>query len=171
MATRTQFQIEETSGCIHAQRCQAIYEQQRQRLQRLCQWMAPDTIQARNLAFAVFMEAWRRPGEAWPAVSGDHLAESFAARFRWLFHSDEAPESIASSLNPGPQLVARNQPGHPVRTAVTALPSAHRLLYLLHELEGYSAETLATWLELEPSQCARMIHQARLQLRRSLRAA
>ena len=173
MATRTQVQIDVTPGCVHEQLYQAVYQQQRKRIQTLCQWMAPDVNKARQLAFTVFVEAWREPGQAWPAVSGDHLAESFAARFRCLFHSDEAPTPAAeiAALPGRPQLVSPPSPAQPVREAVTSLPSAHRLLYLLHELEGYSAETLAAWLDLEPSHCARMIHEARLQLRRTLRAA
>ena len=166
MATRTQIQIDATTGCIHEQLCQAIYEWQRERIQALCAWMSPDAAQARSLAFAVFVEAWRQSGQAWQAVSADRLAESFAARFRWLFHTDvPAPAAVAAA----PRLVGG--PAQPVREAVSALPTAHRLLYLLHELEGYPAETLADWLDLEPSQCAHMIHEARLQLRRQLRAA
>lgn len=175
MATRTQVHIDAVPGCIHEQMCQAVYEQQRQRIQTLCQWMAPDVIQARQLALAVFVEAWRQPGQLWPAVSGDHLAESFAVRFRCLFHTDAAPAYAAypayAATPSRPQLLFRPGPLQPVREAVTALPSAHRLLYLLHDLEGYSAVRLAEWLDLDPGQCARMIHEARLQLRRTLLAA
>lgn len=180
MATRTQIQLESVPGCIHEQLCQAAYAQQRERIQALCQWMAPDRTAARQLAFTVFVGAWRRPGQSWPAVSGDHLAESFAQRFRFLFHSDERPapawsdassDSSAWRPAPAPELVTAAPPAHPLRQAVSALPSAHRLLYLLHELEGYPAATLAAWLDLDTSQCARMIHEARVQLRRRLRAA
>ncbi|HXE31999.1 MAG TPA: sigma factor-like helix-turn-helix DNA-binding protein [Terriglobales bacterium] len=175
MATQTQVQIDAVPGCVHEQICQAVYEQQRKRIQALCQWMTTDLIQARQLAFVVFVGAWRQPGQSWPAVNGDLLAETFATCFRDLFHSDAAPVR-ASSNDPAiatgrPQLVKRNQPLQPVRDAVSALPSAHRLLYLLHELEGYSAARLAEWLGLEPTACAHMIHEARLQLRRRLRCA
>ena len=170
MATRTQIQMQPVPGCIHEQLCEAVYEQQRERIQALCRWMAPDPTVARQLALTVFIEAWRHPGQAWPAVSGDHLAESFAQRFRWLFHSDETPaESAGGAYAPKPELVSPTPPTHPLRRAVTTLPSAHRLLYLLHELEGYPADTLAAWLDLEREQCARMIHEARLHLRRTLR--
>lgn len=172
MATRTQIQMEAVPGCIHEQLCEAVYQQQQERIQTLCRWMTPDPSAARQLALTVFVEAWRHPGQAWPAVSGDHLAESFALRFRWLFHSDASPSASArGDYKPSPELVSPVRTAHPVRQAVTALPSAHRLLYLLHELEGYPPETLAAWLDLEPSQCARMIHEARLELRRNLRAA
>ncbi|HUX65877.1 MAG TPA: hypothetical protein VMV31_00155 [Terriglobales bacterium] len=159
MATRTQVQIDVVPECIHEQICQSVYEQQRRRIQVLCQWMAPDEAQARQLALRVFVDAWRQPGQSWPAVSADRLAESFAAHFRDLFPAH-------ALLG-----VAAPECGLPLRAAVTALPSAHRLLYLMHELEGYSAETLAAWLQLEPAQCARMIHEARLELRRRLLAA
>lgn len=153
------------SECIHEQICQAVYEQQRERIQVLCHWMAADAAQARQLAVRVFVEAWRQPGATWPAVSGERLAESFAGRFRSLFHPDAAGDGA------GPHLVTPPVAGMPLRAAVAGLPLAHRLLYLLHELEGYSAATLAAWLDLAPHQCARMIHEARLQLRRDLLAA
>lgn len=173
MATRTQFQVESKPACVHEQLCEAVYHQQHQRIQSLCQWMTADHEQARQLTFNVFVEAWRNPEQSWPAVSGDLLAESFANRFRWLFHNDAvAPgNDLATGLAHRPQLLSRPSTPLPVRAAVSALPSAHRLLYLLHELEGYSAETVAEWLGLEPSLCARMIHEARVQLRRCLRAA
>ncbi|HXR98793.1 MAG TPA: hypothetical protein VN709_13210 [Terriglobales bacterium] len=148
--------------------CQALYEQQRRRIQALCQWMASDLVHARHLAFAVFVEAWRHSGDEFPAVSGDHLAERFAVRFRSLFHHDAVSDAAAPS-HLGPRLVTERKRGAvPLRDAVSALPSAHRLLYLLHEREGYSPATLAGWLDLEPAQCARMIHEARAQLRQSL---
>ncbi|HEY7855171.1 MAG TPA: hypothetical protein VIC32_01910 [Terriglobales bacterium] len=168
MATHSQALVRPLSESTE-NACQALYEQQRRRIHALCQWMASDLVNARHLAFAVFVEAWRHSGEEFPAVSGDRLAERFAIRFRSLFH-DNAVSDAAAPSHLGPRLVTQRKPpsAEPVRDAVSALPSGHRLLYLLHEREGYSPATLAAWLDLEPAQCARMIHEARAQLRQSL---
>ncbi|MGH9480573.1 MAG: hypothetical protein ACRD1L_00645 [Terriglobales bacterium] len=181
MATRTQVGFEIAQGCVHEQICQAIYEQQRRRILALCQWMAPEAASARQLALTVFTEAWRAPDASWPAVGGERLLESFAARFRSLFHAgaDPSPAQAWNGDGAGPRLVKPGSaaagaggasPGG-VRAAVAALPLPQRLLYLLHELEGCSAFTLAHWLDLEPAVCAAMIHEARLHLRQALRSA
>lgn len=167
MATRTQFQLEPTSGCIHEQLCQAMYLQQYRRIHALCQWMTQDAAAARDLAQAVFVDACAQAGPGWPAVSGDALAACLVLRFRHQIHAAAAsPPEALDDLPPRRLLAAV-----PVRDAVTALPPTHRLLYLLHELEGYSPATLGDWLNLEPERCALLIHSARLQLRRELSAA
>ncbi len=169
MATRTQIQFEPAPGCVHEQLCQAMYEQQYRRIHALCQWMTADATAARELAQAVFLDACTQAGPGFPAVSGDALAASLVLRFRNQIHAAAQAGTAAAA--------ALGHPGYPppaappVRAAVSALPPTQRLLYLLHELEGYSPATLAAWLDLEPEHCARMIHSARLQLRRELRAA
>ena len=166
MATRTQFQLEPTSECIHEQLCQAMYLQQYRRIHALCQWMAPDAAAARKLAQAVFVDACSQAGPGWPAVSGDAMASSLLLRFRPQIHAAAGAQLAAPPPEPAPADFAT-----PVRDAVAALPPTYRLLYLMHEVEGYSPATLGDWLDLEPERCARMIHSARLQLRRALCAA
>jgi DNA-directed RNA polymerase specialized sigma24 family protein len=168
MATRTQFQLEPTSACIHERLCQAMYLQQYRRIHALCQWMTDTAAAARDLAQAVFIDACAQAGPGWPAVSGDALAASLVLRFRHQIHAAaDAPPAVAGDGAPH----QRARAAAPVRDAVSALPPTHRLLYLLHELEGYSAATLGDWLNLEPERCALLIHSARLQLRRELSAA
>jgi len=181
MATRTQFQLQwagnpdsdqaqraqpRPAPCLHEQMCETLYAQQRLRLQVLCEWMTGAAAPARRLALRVFVDAWRQPNQAWPAVGGDRLIECFALAFRGAFHDDAAPAAFA----PGPRLMPSSRAAdasgpNALRQAVAALPTPQRLLYLLHELEGCSPATVGEWLDLDPRHCAELIHQARLQLR------
>lgn len=180
MATRTQVGYALGRGCVHERICEALYEEQRRRVLALCQWMMP-AAEARELAVSVLKEAvgaWSRSDlEVWPEPNRERWLECVAAHFRGLFHGDglPAPTARESSSEFGPRLVADEtaQTGGDggVRAAVGALPSPLRLLYLMHELEGCSALTLAHWLDLEPATCAALIHQARQQLRGALRTA
>lgn len=177
MATQTQVHLEAVPGCIHEQIFQSVYEQQRRRIQGLCLWMSSNPAEARQLAQSVFLEAWRQAESAAPAapklssapapvLQGDRLVEVLASRFRGMFHN------AADAAAPGPRLLP---PAHaafaPVRDALAALPLRLRLLYLLHDAEGYPAARVAAWLGLEPGACARMIHQARLRMRAACQAA
>jgi DNA-directed RNA polymerase specialized sigma24 family protein len=159
MATRTQVQIELMSGCIHEQMCQSIYQQRQQRMQTLCGWMSTSPESARQLWVRTFVDAWTAGARDTAAGSWDErLAAAFAGHFRELFRREAPPV-------PPPAASAS------LRSAVHALPAPLRLLYLLHELEGYSPARLGAWLDLDPSYCAQLIHEARQQLRRSLLAA
>jgi DNA-directed RNA polymerase specialized sigma24 family protein len=162
MATRTQVQIEMMSGCIHEQMCQAMYEQRHQRLQLLCGWMSGDAEGARRLFVRTFVDAWTADGEPATSLAGldERLAAAFASRFRHLFDAGAAPAATSDA-----------PPPVGLRAAVQALPAGQRLLYLLHELEGFTPARLAEWLDLDPAYCAQLIHQARQRLRGSLLAA
>ncbi|MGH9418089.1 MAG: hypothetical protein ACRD01_15820 [Terriglobales bacterium] len=166
MATQSQIRIDVNFACAHEQRCRAVYERQNRRIQRLCQWMAADIRQGRELAVRVFAEACGGPdaaGDDRPA-NPERLAEALALEFRGLFHG--------VSPAAGPRLVARDPAaGAPVQAALAALPPSHRLLYLLHELEGCAPQKIAGWLQISASDCARIIHEARLQMRRMLLSA
>ncbi|MGH9488350.1 MAG: RNA polymerase sigma factor [Terriglobales bacterium] len=162
MATRTQVVLD---SCTHEQILQASYEHERRHIQTLCRWMMPDLGTAQEMAIRVFVEAWGE-GEAegpWPELDPERLVAAFASHFRSLFRSDGGQ----SEPKRGP---VQARVGSDLRGAVRGLPEPQRLLYLLHELEGYPAATLGVWLGLDETYCARMIHQARRQLRSALAA-
>lgn len=167
MATQTRMQIEWLTGCIHEQMLQAAYQRQRRRIHILCEWMLPDAAAARRLECGIFVEAWGRDAavsEDWPAVDSDRLAAAFAAHFEDLFHAD-----VDAGAHPkAPVGLGR---GGGLRAAIHELPARQRLLYLLHELEGYAPATLAGWLKLEPAYCSRLIHLARCQLAQTMAMA
>lgn len=178
MATKAQ--LDSRGASIHPsgtelEACAAICARQQQRLYRLCNWMVHDEAEARALAVSVFLQYLRsrtatprasaNPEES-EAAQGNVLVRCLIQRFRtaFLLHTEE----------PLPRL----QPGAtaPVdaalmKAALLSLRPASRLLYLLYDLEGYSLETIADWVEMDAARCARRIHSARIDLRNTLLAA
>lgn len=165
MATRTQLQLEPLSGCIHEQFLQVEYERQRQRIYTLCRWMLDDANRARRMEIKIFLDACRGAdtghGLSEEIMDGERLIEHFAVHFRGLFANDSGDADAGTVAPPS---------GLRLREAVRQLPARQRLLYLLHELEGYPPAVLADWLDLAPAYCARLIHEARLQLREAVAA-
>ncbi|MGH8129153.1 MAG: sigma factor-like helix-turn-helix DNA-binding protein [Terriglobales bacterium] len=171
MATRTQLQLEPLSGCIHEKMLQSEYEQQRRRIHTLCRWMLHDANEALRMEMRIFIDAWsatageERAGEdrpGFPVIDDDRLAAAFALHFRGLFAGD----SRASAGAEAKKTVASTG----LREAVRQLPAQQRLLYLLHELEGYPPAVLGEWLDLDAAYCSQLIHQARLRLRDAVAA-
>lgn len=160
MATRTQVHFEALPACVHEQRCQAAYELQRRRLQTLCLWMSSSAAQAEQLMHEVFIACCREHApDGWRAGDGDKMMEALARRFRPIF------------LRPPVPAPARAPAANPVRSALQGLAPDLRLVYLLHDSEGYSASRLAAWLGVEREDVAQRIHQARMHLRERLAAA
>lgn len=167
MATPTRLEFDPTLACRHERFCRAMYEWQRLRLQKLCDWLTPEPAAARALARTVFLYTWRQPQDVWMAAGAECVARALAEHFRSLFQDRDGIAQLL--LNPP----ADSDPASPgaARRAVLGLPLPWRLLYLLHDIEHYPAATLAAWLDLDPEHCGAMIHAARLYLRRRLSTA
>lgn len=163
-----QFELDSSHGCCHERVLALSYARERRRIQALCQWMAADAAAARQLSVQVFVEAWShpQPDARGPGGERDRLTAAFAAHFKPLFRAGQRPAQkwYGDSAGAGSDAAT-------ARAAVRALPAAERLVYLLHDAEGYDGAVLAAWLGMEPHRCAQCIHQARQHLCRSLRLA
>ncbi|MGH9475741.1 MAG: hypothetical protein ACRD1C_05370 [Terriglobales bacterium] len=179
MATRTQVQLETATpnrGCIHQHVLERSYARERWRVHALCYWMTPHREAARNLELQVFLDAWIQP-DTGGAGADDRLVAALAARFRRLFEPEACSGAAASRCAPPVLPALPRDAGAAVsaamntHAAVLALPAPQRLLYLLHDREGYDPATLAVWLHLDTRDCAHLIHQARQFMWQCLRAA
>jgi DNA-directed RNA polymerase specialized sigma24 family protein len=177
MATKAQ--LESRGASTHSsgaelETCAAICARQQQRLFRLCNWMVHDEAEARALAVSVFLQYLRsrtaapRTGERLEGneeAQGDVLIRCLIQRFRTAFlHAEEPlPRLLPGTTAPVDSAL--------MKAALLSLRPASRLLYLLYDLEGYSLETIADWVEMDTTHCARRIHSARIDLRNMLLAA
>lgn len=153
----------------------ALCVRQQQRLYRLCTWMVHDEAEARALAVSIFLQYLRsRAAAPLRAIrnspeneeeQGDMLIRCLIQRFRTAFlHTEE----------PLPRLLQGTTPpidAPMMKAAILSLRPASRLLYLLYDLEGYSLETIANWVDMDSTRCAQRIHSARIDLRNTLLAA
>ncbi|MFZ1085574.1 MAG: RNA polymerase sigma factor [Terracidiphilus sp.] len=53
--------------------------------------------------------------------------------------------------------------------AVSELPAGYRLVFILHDVEGYEHQEIATMLDCSVGNCKSQLHKARLRLRDALR--
>lgn len=176
MATKAQ--LESRGPSTHSsgaelEACAAICTRQQQRLFRLCNWMVHDEAEARALAVSIFLQYLRNHaaaprgerGEESEEAQGDVLIRCLIQRFRTAFlHAEEPlPRLLPGTTAPVDSTL--------MKAALLSLRPASRLLYLLYDLEGYSLETIANWVEMDTARCARRIHSARIDLRNTLLAA
>ena len=178
MATKAQ--LESRGASIHPsgtelEACAALCVRQQQRLYRLCTWMVHDETEARALAVSIFLQYLRSRAAAPPRATrniegnedeqGDMLIRCLIQRFRTAFlHMEEPLPRLQGGTTPPVDASL-------MKAAILSLRPASRLLYLLYDLEGYSLETIADWVDMDPSRCARRIHSARIDLRNTLLAA
>lgn len=155
------------------QACAAICARQQQRLYRLCTWMVHDEAEARALAVSVFLQYLRHRTasqangglEESEEAQDDMLVRCLIQRFRTAFLHTEEP---LPRLLPGATAPVE---APLMKAAILSLRPAARLLYLLYDLEGYSLKTIAGWVEMDETRCARRIHSARVDLRNTLLTA
>jgi RNA polymerase sigma-70 factor (ECF subfamily) len=143
---------------------EAAYERHRRRVYGLAFWMTGNERAAERVSAAVFCRAFARTASPTAeAVDGVLVAElrSSMALGRVTLDCPPAVEVLGVRHN-----ILRPH----LERAVLQLPATERLLYLLHDGEGYSHARIATLLGMREQECVRGLHQARLRLRQLLAA-
>jgi RNA polymerase sigma-70 factor (ECF subfamily) len=144
----------------------------------LCLRMSGDRQRARDLAHDAFVRAWERLGtfrgesrfDTWlhrltvnvvlASTRSDRRREARVALVDDLSPSaaggDDAvaPQDIASRLD--------------LERAIAALPPSARMVFVLHDVEGYRHEEIAARMELAPGTIRAQLHRARQLLMRML---
>jgi RNA polymerase sigma-70 factor (ECF subfamily) len=77
----------------------------------------------------------------------------------------------AAVPEPDTVLARRNVRRTDLEEGVQTLPPTERMVFLLHDVEGYAPDAIAALLELEPKQVHRSLISARIRLRAALAAA
>ena len=72
------------------------------------------------------------------------------------------------ALDTVPARPARSDLGMDFETAIARLPEGARHIFLLHDVEGYKHEEIATLLKIASGTSKAQLHRARMMLRRSL---
>jgi RNA polymerase sigma-70 factor (ECF subfamily) len=137
----------------------AVYQQHCHRIYSLAFWITDNEIAADQLAANTFLRAFagtRVPGN-------EQIDEAFLAEVRQrtpvgnlTLHKTSAAD--VSSLR-------RNMKRVYLERAVAELPVTERLVFLLHDVEGYSHERIGSLLGLTEKESRFGLHQARLCIR------
>jgi len=139
-----------------------IYEQNRHRVYALAFWMTDNELAAEEVMIQAFCRAF-----AQSAVPGaDDIDNALVAELRTYFDLGVLTLTCVpcySVLN-----VRRNVLRTDLERAVVKLPDTEKLMFLLHDVEGYEHARIARLLDVSEDASREGVHQARLRMRELL---
>lgn len=162
-----------------AARLERIYREHADRVYGLCLRLTGDRQQAAELVQDVFVRAWqklhllRRDEEAgawlWRLASNVAFNDRRARRRREarVSYEEDLPATEAGAAPPSmatPAAIRRMD----IAAALATLPDRARLIYLLHDVEGFSTEEIADQLQIAAGTVRAQLHRARHGLRKIL---
>ena len=142
--------------------CREIYELNRHRVYSLAFWMTDNELMAEELMIQSFSRAFslsRQPSAE--EIDRALLAElrAYVELGRLTLHC--APcEKVLS--------VRRNTLRVDLERAVVQLPPTEKIIFLMHDVEGYDHARIAHLLDITETDSCHGLHQARLRLRELL---
>lgn len=146
-----------------------IYDSHRHRTFALAYYMTGNEIEAEQILASTFVRVFRAIQE--PNGQDVDLALLEELRYRLYLGSDAAvpaPSTPVNSTDYPIELAGRNVKRTDLEEAIQALLPAERLLFLLHDVEGYAPAAIAQLLQVPEPQIQRGIFAARVRLRRVL---
>jgi len=136
-----------------------IYDSHRHRIFSLSCYMTGSEIEAEEILRGTFIHAFRTAGEPDHALIDRALLAQLRER-RVLRRDDTLPAPPTGYL-PSRNNILRTE----LEEAIRYLPSTERLVFLLMDVERYSAQQVAELLQLTPPAVLRAALTARLRLR------
>ena len=153
-----------------------IYRSHVNRVFSVCVRMSGDRVLAEELTQDVFVRAWSKlslyRGESAFSTWLHRLAVNVVLnarktegrrRGRFSAESDEVDEAAPAFARTAPAGISID-----LEAAVAALPPGARRVFVLHDIEGYKHEEIATMLDITSGGSKAQLHRARLLLREAL---
>lgn len=136
-----------------------IYEANRHRTYSLAFWMTNNELAAEAVAQNAFVRAFAAASEP----TAEMIDRALLAEVRELMPVGELTLACA----PAKQVlnVRRNVKRVHLECAVVELPATERLIFLLHDVEGYDDHKISRLLGIGASEVLQGLHQARLRMR------
>jgi RNA polymerase sigma-70 factor (ECF subfamily) len=151
-----------------------LYERHRRRVYSLCLRMVGDVTEAEDITQEVFLQVFRKigtfRGEAALTTWLHRLAVNHVL-MHWRkrgIRSEETTEEgdVGGIARPYPLSILDRIA---LEQAIQKLPPGYRLVFLLHDVEGYEHEEIAAMLGCSVGTSKSQLHKARLKLRSLLR--
>ena len=155
-----------------------LYKQHSGRVYALCLRLAADPVEARELTQDTFVRAW----QALPRFRADASVTTWLHRIAVnamlerrrgdrrrsarvsLVDDDEEGEAQIAGVVPAPDVATAID----LERAIGALPPGVRRAFVLHDVEGYTHEEIATMTGLAAGTLRAQLHRARQLLKRAL---
>ena len=140
----------------------AIYGEHCHRIYSLAFWMTDNEMTAEQLSSNTFLRAFASSAE--PRT--EQIDQAFLAEIREI--TILGTLTLNSSACAETNSVCGNVKRVHLERAVVQLPATEKLIFLLHDVEGYTHEKIAQLLGLDVKESQFGLHQARLQMREQI---
>ena len=137
-----------------------VYNEHCHRIYSLAFWMTDNEVIAEQLAANVFLRVFSRNA----SPSAELIDFAFISTVR------EFAPLCALSLNcsPSSTRIRSNIKRVHLERAVVELPATEKLIFLLHDVEGYDHHKISRLLGIQEKDSQYGLHQARVQIRESV---
>lgn len=140
-------------------RYDSIYKENCHRIYSLAFWMTGNELTAEQLSANTFLRAFAASQQ--PAR--EHIDRAFLKEVRELMPVGTL--TLNSTVFPEAESIYGNIKRIHLEQAVLQLPATEKLIFLLHDVEGYEHGKISSLLGLTEEESRRGLHQARLQVR------
>ena len=137
----------------------AIYGEHCHRIYSLAFWMTDNELTAEQLSSNTFLRAFALSAEP----KTEQIDQAFLAEVREL--TTIGTLTLNSSVSAETQNICGNVKRVHLERAVVELPATEKMIFLLHDVEGYTHEKIAHLLGLDVKESQFGLHQARLRMR------
>ena len=151
-----------TIAPVRSEVYEAVYENNRHRVYSLAFWMTDNELTAEELMRNTFLRAFASQ----PEPTAEMLDRALLVELREMMPIGVL--TLEEGICTEAPSVRRNILRVHLERAVVQLPATERMVFLLHDVEGYSHERIACLLGLEEGESIQGLHQARLHLRNRL---
>jgi len=136
-----------------------IYKENCDRIYSLAFWMTDNELAAEELSANTFLRAFAVTNQ--PA--GDQIDRALLTEIREF--ASVGVLTLHSSVSSSSTSIQGNIKRVHLERAVVQLPATEKLIFLLHDVEGYVHERIAWLLGISEEESKSGLHEARLQIR------
>jgi RNA polymerase sigma-70 factor (ECF subfamily) len=142
-----------------ATRYNEIYKENCDRIYSLSFWMTDNELAAEELSKNTFLRAFATSDR--PATG--QVDRAFLAEVREL--TSVGVLTLSSSVSSQVKSIRGNVKRIHLERAVVQLPATERLIFLLHDVEGYKHDRISRLLGISEEESKVGVHEARIQIR------
>lgn len=139
-------------------RYREVYKENCDRIYSLAFWMTDNELAAEQLSSNVFLRAFSASSEP----TTDQIDRALLAEVRELYALGTLTLNKTAALE---NMTRGNVKRIHLERAVVQLPATERLIFLLHDVEGYEHQKIARLLGLTENESCVGLHQARIRVR------
>jgi RNA polymerase sigma-70 factor (ECF subfamily) len=182
VAARTDFQLARASAAGDHVAFEALYQQYHRRVYSLCIRMLRDRDEAEDLTQDVFLQVYRKINSfqgtsaftTWlHRLTVNMVLMHLRRKNRWPAEESLDADELHGILEQDtPQRLSRPTiEAVDLERAINHLPGGYRLVFLLHDIEGYEHAEISQLLGISVGTVKSQLHKARLKVRHMMKGS